>query len=1538
MKKKKFFPLSMGIGFLFTGLFCCFSVSADAVEGSPGQTVSGEYAVVINTDTSSSQNTGTLVFDDGTDTVSSYLSTGSSAANLPASQILKKASDTSDYNVLSSSALSAAAAQSAATSYYIGQEKYIYRSNSTGKTYVCIGIGEHCYIWMDKDMKASYDAAGKTSSIAKDMAGVYDGQPYRILNTLAGGNIPYEDNSGKISILLETLSSASGMYMYDTDITAIHINTPSASAYVSGEMSKRNGLLVHEGQHALLWLKTRFSNTGRYMWLNEGLAVTAMDYLWGGIDSSGWLNGIAGSTAIRSGSSLIYQTYRDDTAQDYGMPYLFMRYVIDRMAGSYKPMDVLPKFYQIDASTLTCEEYLTQVTGIPFKTLMSDFYTAIAAGDLYGNYSFSGDRIAAGKAATFPVFSGNSNQNYTLPAASAVIIKLKNGKFTVPANGSSSIIYRIVGNRTTSAAPSEGSGTASDPYKITSLDDLNLISDHPGAYYSLTKDIQTNGNINFSVNYFSGHLDGNSHTIYGLKKPLIAQNDGTIENLRIVADFDDDSQNVQGVIAQYNQGKIQECSVSGTVTGHMGGDGSMVFPEFGGIAGQNELAGIISGCTARLNINLSMPAMKGCVGGIAGLNIGTIEKCVSNGIISVTQKNGTSYPLYVGGIAGETQKFGGMGGVIKECLHAGQIKVSGGSSSVGQICGLAAANVINSSTGLNGHILNCYGKTGSGNLVGSTAAVPSTGGLLTDAQMKDSSSYQGWSFGADWKMSDDGIPARTDSSDITSLSVKYTPSSCYIGETPWSFGTLVINNKTKVSITQDMVSGFDNTSAHTCQITVTYKGRQTSYLLPVVAPKTSDITSLQISAKPSRLSYTEGDLFNPSGVSFFATIGGRYAYIYSGYTYNKTRALTSSDTEVTFDYFGAKVTQKISVAANTPTKLNILSSPSKTQYTIGDKLDLSGIKLQIVYSNGTLSPIITTDTLDTYGIHIALGAASNVTAIDKKHIMTASDSGSSLLFYATDILPGQYGTVTAVSSTLSVLAPLQITDTELHLCTGTKNTQYAYSGNVTGGSGKYKTTVVSENLPSGLSRNNIPDSSSYSYFYYSGTVTAPVGTYESLYTVQDTQTKATLSVKIVLHVLASSEAKFYSFVLRASDNPELKQDVIGEIGTDTIILRLPKGTNVTALKPSIDFGYSYGTSLPAAFWSGTPHDFTNPVIYTLTAPDGVTKKSYTAQVEFYDSAQGVTTPTPKPTNTPTPKPTSTPTPKPTSTPTPKPTSTPTPKPTCTPTPKPTCTPTPKPTSTPTPKPTSTPTPKPTSTPTPKPTNTPTSKPTNTPTPKPTSTPTPKPTSTPTPKPTCTPTPKPTSTPTPKPTSTPVPKPQPTSTPAPRPYPVGMPVKHTASNGIYKVTGTQTLEYTKPINKKSSVINIPDRITLNGLDYTVTSVGSKTFKNNKYLKKVSIGNNVVQIKNYAFYKCPKLSSVKVGRSVRLIGKQCFYGCKKLRTLNIQSPGLSQKYTGSNAFKGTPAKMKVYVPRKQAKNYKKLFLKRGMRKTVTFKGIR
>lgn len=180
-----------------------------------------------------------------------------------------------------------------------------------------------------------------------------------------------------------------------------------------------------------------------------------------------------------------------------------------------------------------------------------------------------------------------------------------------------------------------------------------------------------------------------------------------------------------------------------------------------------------------------------------------------------------------------------------------------------------------------------------------------------------------------------------------------------------------------------------------------------------------------------------------------------------------------------------------------------------------------------------------------------------------------------------------------------------------------------------------------------------------------------------------------------------------------------------------------------------------------------------------------------------------------------------------------------------------------------------------------------------------------------------------------------PKPKPTNTPAPSGYPVGATVKYTAANGYYKITGTNTTEYIKPVNKKAGTIVIPDSVNLNGVNYKVTSIASKAFKSNKYLKKLTIGNNVIQIKSYAFYKCTKLNTIKIGGSVKYIGKQSFYSCKKLSNMRFYTSRLKQKYIGSNAFKGTPSQMKVYVPRKFAKSYKSIFVKRGMSKKIVIK---
>ena len=1237
MKKTKDFCLRLMCCFLFLGLFCGTEVFAAVQEGKPGETFSGKYAVIINTDTTNPGNTGTLQFD-GTSAQAAdseaedyaVVQGGSNASAQAATEgTAGEAADVGQVQSLEDDQLQAymqddqpmlTAVQAAATTYQVGEKKYIYRTNghdTYGKTYVCIGVGEHCYVWMDETLKADYDTAGKTSLIAADMAAVYDGQPYRILNQLCAGDFPAQDGSGKLSILLESLSSASGMYMYDEGITAIHINTPSASSYVSGEMSKRNGLLVHEGQHAILWLKTGFMSTGRYSWLNEGLAVAVMDYLWGGTDSSGWLNGIGSNTAIRSGASLIYENYRDDNAQDYGMPYLFVRYVIDRMAGSYQPMEVLPKFYTIDASSLSCEQYLEKVTGVSFKELMADFYTAVATGESSGKYSFYGDTIAAAKAATFPVYEGDSNENHTLPAASAILVKLSNGEFTVPTDGSAGIVYRIIGSRSSSLAPAEGDGTSANPYKISSIDDLNLIQANQGAYYRLTKNISTDGRTNFSASYFSGTLDGAGFTITGLQKPLIQQNAGTIKDLNIVADFDYDSHDIHGVVAQYNTGKIQDCRVTGTVTGHMGSTSSMSHPAFGGIVGENEVAGTISGCSSGVNISISMTATDSYVGGIAGVNIGIIEKCVAGGNLSVTQANGNSYQVYLGGIAGRIEQFGNMGGYVKQCAFTGTLRVTGGTAVTGQICAQVNANVLNSAIGLNGHVSDCYGKNGQGALIGTnTEQTLTTGGVLTAEQMKDPNSYKGWSFDGDWQISKDGLPERADASAIRSLSVSGVPKECYVGEVPAYWGRLIVNNSTSVTITKDMIAGFENSETGTRELTINYKGKQISWSMTVEKPSASDITSIVLSGRP-KTTYSENQKFDPSGASFFATIGGRYVYIYSGFSYDKTGPLKSADTSVIFNYFGKEISVSITVTARKATKLSVLAAPAKTQFTVGNTLDLSGVKLQITYNDGTQTPIFKADELEKYGVHVAFGKNGSFTTVAADKVLESADSGSTIVFYATDKLPSEYGSVVVASSTITVRSPLTVPALDLYVSAGKSAAQYPCTDNVTGGSGTYATTVIEEKLPTGLNRTNLPGGK-YNAFSYTGVVTASAGDYSSQYKISDTETQESIQVTVTIHVVPSDQAAFYSFVLKKVENPGLKQDVIGAIGEDTIVLRVPSGTNVTELKPSIDYGSGMGTELPSGFWNGSKHDFTSPVVYTLTAPDGVTKKSYTVSVEFYD--------------------------------------------------------------------------------------------------------------------------------------------------------------------------------------------------------------------------------------------------------------------------------------------------------------------------------
>ena len=117
-------------------------------------------------------------------------------------------------------------------------------------------------------------------------------------------------------------------------------------------------------------------------------------------------------------------------------------------------------------------------------------------------------------------------------------------------------------------------------------------------------------------------------------------------------------------------------------------------------------------------------------------------------------------------------------------------------------------------------------------------------------------------------------------------------------------------------------------------------------------------------------------------------------------------------------------------------------------------------------------------------------------------------------------------------------------------------------------------------------------------------------------TAADSTTK---TYTVTVHVALNPAKDITSFVFRAANNPGLASDITGTVGTNTVDLTVPYGTNLSALVPTITIT---GSSVNPA--SGAAQAFTNGVTYTVTAADSTTKV-YTVTVHVaLNSAKDIT--------------------------------------------------------------------------------------------------------------------------------------------------------------------------------------------------------------------------------------------------------------------------------------------------------------------------
>ena len=230
-------------------------------------------------------------------------------------------------------------------------------------------------------------------------------------------------------------------------------------------------------------------------------------------------------------------------------------------------------------------------------------------------------------------------------------------------------------------------------YTVTSADGLMNVAElvnggKTDINITLDKDIDLTGKDWTPIgtgysNKYTGTFDGGGHTIKGL---TVTTNDqfvglfgyldraGTVKNvvmegIQITSNHVLMSGNTGGVVG-YSWGTIENCSVSGSVSGTN---------CVGGVVGSQK-AGSIIGCS-------SSAIVKGTryVGGVAGEKQGTMTACYATG--DVTLKIDSPQNLYVGGLVG----FSGNARVLA-CYAIGNVNSEGRNTGNVHIGGLFGEN------------------------------------------------------------------------------------------------------------------------------------------------------------------------------------------------------------------------------------------------------------------------------------------------------------------------------------------------------------------------------------------------------------------------------------------------------------------------------------------------------------------------------------------------------------------------------------------------------------------------------------------------------------------------------------------------------------------------------------------------------------------------------------------------------------------------------------------------------------------------------
>lgn len=160
--------------------------------------------------------------------------------------------------------------------------------------------------------------------------------------------------------------------------------------------------------------------------------------------------------------------------------------------------------------------------------------------------------------------------------------------------------------------------------------------------------------------------------------------------------------------------------------------------------------------------------------------------------------------------------------------------------------------------------------------------------------------------------------------------------------------TVVYDNGSTLPVTSYTLDGFDSITLGTKTITVNYAGFTDTFDVVVRKRNLSNIT---VSA-PDKLSYLEGEDLDTTGMVVYAHYdNGSKEEIKTGYTISGYTSTPGIKT-ITVMYNGMLASFTVSVAAKNLAYISVYP-PTKLTYKEDDELNLDGMRVMAVYTNGT---------------------------------------------------------------------------------------------------------------------------------------------------------------------------------------------------------------------------------------------------------------------------------------------------------------------------------------------------------------------------------------------------------------------------------------------------------------------------------------------------------------------------------------------------------------------------------------------------------